>query len=65
MANLFIPFQVRTALEQKRRDVEFRLRGTYGGPDAAFHQTQDQDLLDLIEIIDNICNQTRVEDDQP
>lgn len=65
MANLFIPFEVRTQLERKRQDIERRVRGNYGGPDSAFHQQQDQDILDLVEIIDAICNQTRVEDEGP
>ncbi len=64
-ANLFIPFEVRTQLERKRQDIERRVRGQYGGPDASFHQQQDQDLLDLIEIIDAICNQAGVEDMGP
>ena len=64
-ANLFIPFEVRTQLERKRQDIERRVRGQYGGPDAGFHQAQDQDILDLIEIIDAICNRAGVEDMGP
>lgn len=64
-ANLFIPFEVRTQLERKRQDCERRLRGMYGGPDAQFHQSQDQDILDLIEIINAICNTAGVEDMGP
>lgn len=63
--NLFIPFEVRTQLERKRQDLERRTRGMYNGPDKDYHQAQDQDMLDLIEIIDAICNQAGVEDTGP
>lgn len=65
MANLFIPFEVRTQLEYKRQELERRVRGQYQGPDKDFHEQQDQDILDLVEIIDAICRQTRVEDEGP
>lgn len=65
MANLFIPFEVRTQLEYKRQELERRARGMYQGPDKDFHQQQDQDILDLIEIIDAICNRAGVQDEGP
>lgn len=65
MANLFIPFQIRTQLETKRRELEQRIRGTYqGSPEMVkLFEAIDQDLLDLLEMINMILHAVDVQDE--
>lgn len=67
MANLFIPFQIRTQLESKRQELERRIRGNYAGPPemTQLFETIDQDLLDLLEMINMIIQSIDLQDETP
>ena len=66
-ANLFIPFEVRNKVEQLRRDLETRARGTYSGPPemVKLFENIDANLLDLLEIINLILTETEINTGTP
>lgn len=65
MANLFIPFEVRTVLEGKRQELERRVHG-YGQMNPADAVAFiNKDLLDIVEILDLILKTVGIQDQRP